>query len=114
MFRLVCNQPLGDYEKIYVIELAQKYRTPKNVNWKYVIRDLEIQFGKLYAENQVKNYFHSKSRSNSCDDNDPSLRLPRPLFDDDEQYQRYFTKFFMEPKYKHKTKFNEPYRMRPY
>ncbi|GET03596.1 hypothetical protein GLOIN_2v461622 [Rhizophagus clarus] len=54
----LCKQPLGYDEKIYVIELARKYRTSNNtINWKYVIKDLKIRFGKLYAENQVKNYW---------------------------------------------------------
>ncbi|GBB99988.1 hypothetical protein RclHR1_00370029 [Rhizophagus clarus] len=96
MFRLVCKQPLGYDEKIYIVTLVQKYRTSDNIiNWKYVIKDLKIRSGKLYAENQVKNYWNSRSRSNSCDDNNTSLRLP-----------------IMEPIYV--PKFNNPFRMRPY
>src|SRR2546430_822023 len=60
---LVCNEPMGYHEKKYVIELTQKYRTPKNINWKYVIRDLEKRFGKLHSENKVKNYWYSTART---------------------------------------------------
>ncbi|CAB4485726.1 unnamed protein product [Rhizophagus irregularis] len=105
----LCNQPLGDHEKGYVIELAQKYRTPKYIKWKYVIQDLYVQFGKLYAENKVKNYWNSKNRSNSYDVNDTSLRLPQLHNDTKYRYE-----FIMERNYKLKPKFNEPYRMRPY
>ncbi|GET03590.1 hypothetical protein GLOIN_2v461622 [Rhizophagus clarus] len=92
----LCKQPLGYDEKIYIVTLVQKYRTSDNIiNWKYVIKDLKIRSGKLYAENQVKNYWNSRSRSNSCDDNNTSLRLP-----------------IMEPIYV--PKFNNPFRMRPY
>ncbi|CAB4485727.1 unnamed protein product [Rhizophagus irregularis] len=101
--------PNWDHEKGYVIELAQKYRTPKYIKWKYVIQDLYVQFGKLYAENKVKNYWNSKNRSNSYDVNDTSLRLPQLHNDTKYRYE-----FIMERNYKLKPKFNEPYRMRPY
>ncbi|RGB41453.1 hypothetical protein C1646_752131 [Rhizophagus diaphanus] len=48
--------PLGDREKNYITELAQKHRISKAINWRHVIRDLERQFDKHYSQNQIKNY----------------------------------------------------------
>ena len=110
LFRLVCNEPLGDYEKNYIIELTQKYQTSKIINWKYVIRDLEIQFDKLYSGNQVKNYWNSRDRSSSHGRNDPSLRLSQPYFN----YTKHVPIMTTMKPYVHKPKFNKPYRMKPY
>ncbi|RIA96649.1 hypothetical protein C1645_361641 [Glomus cerebriforme] len=67
--KLCKKKPLGYYEKQYVIELAQKYKTSRNqksiINWKYIIQDLEKQFGNLYSENQIKNFWNSNFRSNT-------------------------------------------------
>ncbi|RIA79690.1 hypothetical protein C1645_840130 [Glomus cerebriforme] len=108
----LCKKPLGYYEKKYIIELAQKYKTSKNqkpnINWKYIIQDLEKQFGNLYSENQVKNFWYSNFRSNNRVD--LSLRLPEPISGVDPMYRKPLLTT-MEPT--HQPVLNEPYKMQP-
>ncbi|RIA82611.1 hypothetical protein C1645_835083 [Glomus cerebriforme] len=113
----LCKKPLGNYEKKYIIELAQKYKKSRNqksnINWKNVIQDLEKQFGKLYSENQVKNFWGSNIRSNTRID--LSLRLPEVISDDDPKHRQKFSRvslLTMEPT--HQPVLNEPYKMQPY
>ncbi|GBB99974.1 hypothetical protein RclHR1_00370015 [Rhizophagus clarus] len=110
----LCNKPLGYHEKNYISELIQKHRTSKTINWKNVIYDLERQFGKLYSQNLVKNFWYSKCRrDNSRYTNDPTLHLSKPHFDD-AKYQNCSPMLSTkEPMISHEPKFNKPYKMKP-
>ncbi|CAG8661856.1 uncharacterized protein OCT59_003453 [Rhizophagus irregularis] len=105
----IYHGPLGDREKNYIIELAQKHRMSKVINWKHVICDLERQFDKHYSQNQIKNYWYANQRYILSYRN---MHLSKPLFDD-EQYQNYSPLLpTMEPT-SHEPKFNKPYKMQP-
>jgi hypothetical protein len=101
-------------EKNYIIELTQKHRTSKVINWKYVICGLERQFGKLYSENSIKNYWYVKHRKDEYNayryrryDSFPSH------FFDDAKYQEYFPILSIMERTSHEPKFNKPYKMQP-
>ncbi|CAG8636371.1 363_t:CDS:2 [Rhizophagus irregularis] len=60
----LCLDTLEFEEKKFIIKWIREHRTVTGViHWKYVIKDLKIQFGKQHSENKIKNYWNSRKKS---------------------------------------------------